>query len=173
MTNGHRFERGFRVGHLSVRSSRWTQSALAALTAGLVSLPAGLAGASTQPTNLLSHPPGTFQVRPARVVGPGGLTWGTHGILGGPRRPGHRLGHIHWRSWSTKTASGTGIAWQKRHGRWVNVGAVKITVSFPGAHGFTQLTESEGSCWRGFGLKYDRGHHEWSWSQTSTGCADY
>jgi hypothetical protein len=55
------------------------------------------------------------------------------------------------------TAAGSGIVWRKKHGKWVNSGAVHIGASRPGAHGFTLLSVSSHT----FALKH--GRHHWFW----------
>lgn len=128
----------------------------------LALIPVGLAGASTRPTTLLDGHTG-FAARPAWVTPyvDGGV------IFGGPRHPGQRFGHIHWRSWGKANAYGTGVEWANNckpscaGGTYVNKGGIKIHGWRAVQHHFTRLTVNGPALHHPWRLGYS--HGSWFW----------
>ena len=146
------------MGSFVRRVRSWRRLALlASLMLGVVIVPEAVAGASTHRTRLLNLDGGQFQVRPATVNVAGD---GTH-LFGGLRRPGHRFGHIDWRSWGLADAYGRAIYWVDTcnpdcaQGTYYNWGAVKLHAWRTVNHRFTRLTANGKRIHQTFHLTFD------------------
>jgi hypothetical protein len=130
-----------KIGPTTTRRARRV-TPVAAVALAATALSAALAGASTQTTKLLEADAGKFVVRPGQIIpnADGGI------IFGGPRRPGQKLGHITWQSWSKTDARGKGVEWVNNckpdcaQGTYKNRGTIQFHAFRPRSHHFTRLT---------------------------------
>jgi hypothetical protein len=99
------------------------------------------AGASTALPKALTEGTPQFAVRPAQI----GFTGDGSGYVGGPRTSSSHFGRISWRSWTTRSAHGTGRVWindcePSCAGGTFHPYRVSVTLASPSAGRFRRLT---------------------------------